>query len=110
MKRADLHRLTRLLVHIGARLEQRFHGRLVAEERRQAQRMEAIRRVSVEERGIRGEQFAHARGLTGRGGFEDVQRRAALEQLLDASVVAPVLGLQDLADRVSLSVPWPSPS
>jgi hypothetical protein len=67
---------------IGARLEQRFGGFGVAEERGQVERLETVRRPGLDQSGVGGDELAHTVGATDARGLEDVEGRPFGEQRL----------------------------
>ena len=80
MQRGDLQRVLRGRVHVGAGGDQRLDGRGLAEERRERDRREAVRRMLGHSRGDGLQDFLDPIDLAEHARFEDVDRRAELEQ------------------------------
>ena len=89
-------------IHLGAALEQDLRRFLLAEERGEVQRREAVRRPGCDELGLAVEQLLQPARPPDRSGVEDVERRIRVQQRLDEVALAVVERVQDRREAVGV--------
>jgi hypothetical protein len=89
-------------IHLGAALEQDPRRVLLAEERCQVQRGEAVLRPGRDERGLAVEQLLETARPSDRSGVEEVERRVRVQERLDEAALPVVERVQNRREAVGV--------